>query len=306
MTLIPFIFIPFAIHPSPSQLASDIEAKLVKERLRMAALQPSLVSEFRHGLDGASKYAAKLRTVVDKAAADESRAPILIFGEPGLMKPSVASVVHYKSAQRDRPVIRIDAGQPVLKLLFGDKEKRKQHAARAAALTVMEAAEEKRIRARDAAAAASKNGKGGGEEVYVVAADANILEEEALEAAEGVEQVEEEAEEGLLYWLGNGTLILNDAHLLDATVQPRVRELLLDRHPEAPRIILASDKPLPWIAETGTVEITVPPLRLRPADISAISKHFLAALSMNRNDKAKYVLTPAAERRLRAYSWVSN
>ena len=77
----------------------------------------------------------------------------------------------------------------------------------------------------------------------------------------------------------------------------------MDRRPDAPRVILTSERALPWLVGTGTVEIRVPPLRLRPADIADYQKYFLKLLSQGRPDGAQFVLTPSAERRLLAYRW---
>ena len=135
--------------------------------------------------------------------------------------------------------------------------------------------------------------------------DARRLPVAALTAEEEAEAEAEEEDElvnpGLLYWLRDGTLVINDAHKLHGSVASRVRMLLLDRRPEAPRVILTSERALPWLAGTDTVEIKIPPLRLRPADIADYKKYFLGQLSSGRDDGARLELTEAASRRLLAY-----
>ena len=104
------------------QLSADIQASLEDERTRMSALLPYLVSAPRRGLLGSSKYAVRLQQAVNKAAADESRAPVLIFGEAGLEKARLAALVHFSGPARERPVVRVESSQPIVDLLWGEED----------------------------------------------------------------------------------------------------------------------------------------------------------------------------------------
>lgn len=72
-------------------------------------LAPYLVGRARRGVVGGSRYAVALREAVREAARDPDRRPVLIHGEPGLEKDNLAALIHYGSADRRQPMIRLDA-----------------------------------------------------------------------------------------------------------------------------------------------------------------------------------------------------
>jgi NAD-dependent dihydropyrimidine dehydrogenase PreA subunit len=72
-------------------------------------LAPYLVGRTRRGVVGGSRYAVALREAVREAARDAQRRPVLIHGEPGLEKDNLAALIHYSSADRRQPMIRLDA-----------------------------------------------------------------------------------------------------------------------------------------------------------------------------------------------------
>ncbi len=72
-------------------------------------LAPYLVAQTRRGIVGSSRYAKSLREAVRQAAADPSRQPVLLMGEPGLEKDNLAALIHFGSAERRLPLIRLDA-----------------------------------------------------------------------------------------------------------------------------------------------------------------------------------------------------
>ena len=72
-------------------------------------LAPYLVAQTRRGIVGSSSYAKSLREAVRQAAADPSRQPVLLMGEPGLEKDNLAALIHFGSAERRLPLIRLDA-----------------------------------------------------------------------------------------------------------------------------------------------------------------------------------------------------
>lgn len=96
-----------------------IAAQLAFEQERQVALRPYLVPKVKQGIVGTSRYAVRLRQSIKKATLD--RQPVLIFGEPGLGKDNIAALIHFGSADRKQPLIKIncDTLQPNGAELFG-------------------------------------------------------------------------------------------------------------------------------------------------------------------------------------------
>ncbi len=91
------------------QLAAElaqVTSQLAFEQERQTALRPYLVPKVRRGIIGSSRYAMRLRQDIKKATID--RAPALIFGEPGLGKDNIAALIHFGSADRKQPLIKIN------------------------------------------------------------------------------------------------------------------------------------------------------------------------------------------------------
>ncbi|KAL6765626.1 sigma-54 interaction domain family [Haematococcus lacustris] len=76
-------------------------------RARGRALLPYLVPAPKQGVVGSSTYSDRLRKQVVAAARDPRRAPLLVFGEPGVGKCNLAALVHYGSAARNTPLVRL-------------------------------------------------------------------------------------------------------------------------------------------------------------------------------------------------------
>ena len=90
-------------------LASELDAlaaQLAFEREQQVALRPYLVPRVRQGVVGTSRYAVRLRQALKKASSDRRAA--LIFGEPGLGKDNIAALVHFGSADRKQPLIKVN------------------------------------------------------------------------------------------------------------------------------------------------------------------------------------------------------
>ena len=70
---------------------------------------------------GSSKAASRLRRAVTAAAADATRRPVLVSGEPGLKKCHVGAMVHYTSIDSNRPLLKVDceATHDLEAVLFG-------------------------------------------------------------------------------------------------------------------------------------------------------------------------------------------
>ncbi|MFP4652845.1 MAG: sigma 54-interacting transcriptional regulator [Phormidium sp.] len=245
-------------HPEISQLFSQelaaevdrLSAQLSYERDRQSELRPYLVNRIRRGIIGNSRYAVRLRQKIKQAA--KTRDSVLIFGEPGLEKDNIASLIHYGSPQRREPMIQLTSGllQTSGAELFG------------------------RV-----------NGK-----------------------------------PGLLEWLGDGTLVLNNVQDLPKELRPQIAQLLktqtyqpVSRDPQQTpvsrscqaRIILISERAAPEFTDCIDQSIKVPPVRVRKTDIKALLDYNLSLCCRSRGIP-KPNITPEAVRRLQAYDFPNN
>ena len=80
----------------------------MQEQDRYERLAPYRVVKTRRGVLGSSRYACKLRQELREAAKDQARRPVLVMGEPGLEKDNLAALIHFGSADRRQPLVRID------------------------------------------------------------------------------------------------------------------------------------------------------------------------------------------------------
>ncbi|MGF1514494.1 MAG: sigma 54-interacting transcriptional regulator [Elainellaceae cyanobacterium] len=125
---------------------------------------------------------------------------------------------------------------------------------------------------------------------------------------------------GLLEWIGEGTLMLNNVQDLPQRLMPVLVELLdtgqyrpLSRSDEPPtlrncraRIILTAERTLPQLeGQLMGHTIKVPPLRVRKADIAAQVQYYQSLLCRARNIE-KSTLDPRALRRLQSYDFPGN
>lgn len=239
-----------AFSPQLGQELAQLSAKLTYEQERQAALRPYLVSRAKRGIIGKSRYAVRLRQQIKKAAED--RKTVLIFGEPGLGKDNTAALIHFGSAYRREPIIKIDCS------------------------TVQ-------------ASGAELFGRASGKP-------------------------------GLIEYLREGTLILNNIQELPRELMPTLAKLLETgtytpvSRPEDPpveprtceaHIIMVSEKSLPEIERRVTHLIKVPPLRVRKADISDQMDYYISLVCRSRGIPRPKV-TPEALRRLQAYDFPGN
>jgi transcriptional regulator with AAA-type ATPase domain/NAD-dependent dihydropyrimidine dehydrogenase PreA subunit len=94
------------------QLAAEVQTlseQLVFEQERQVILRPYLVSKAKRGVIGKSRYAIRLRSQIKQAS--ETRDSVLIFGEPGLEKDNIAALIHFGSAERRQPIIKVDCAK---------------------------------------------------------------------------------------------------------------------------------------------------------------------------------------------------
>ncbi|WP_066426687.1 sigma 54-interacting transcriptional regulator [Anabaena sp. 4-3] len=125
---------------------------------------------------------------------------------------------------------------------------------------------------------------------------------------------------GLLEWLGEGSLVLNNIQELPAELLPDVAQLLqtgtytpVTRPGEATaaprttqaRIMLVSEKAQSQIERCVGHIIKVPPLRLRKADIQAQVEYY-TSLYVRSRGLPKPHITPEALRRLQSYDFPGN
>ncbi|MGA7934559.1 MAG: sigma 54-interacting transcriptional regulator [Kovacikia sp.] len=128
--------------------------------------------------------------------------------------------------------------------------------------------------------------------------------------------------QGLIEWVGEGTLLLNNIQELPPDFQDKLVTLLetgeytpIERAGEAaatPRrcraqIMMTSEKMLPFLErkELVTHTIRVPPLRVRKADIAAQVEYYLSLVCRTRG-VSKPKVTPEALRRLQGYDFPGN
>jgi transcriptional regulator with AAA-type ATPase domain/NAD-dependent dihydropyrimidine dehydrogenase PreA subunit len=94
------------------QLASQVKElseQLQFEQERQITLRPYLVNKAKRGVIGKSRYATRLRSQIKQAA--QTHESVLIFGEPGLEKDNLATLIHFGSRDRRQPIIKIDCSK---------------------------------------------------------------------------------------------------------------------------------------------------------------------------------------------------
>ena len=235
------------------ELAAEVENladKLEFERERQVTLRPYLVSKAKRGVIGKSRYATRLRSQIKQAS--ETRESVLLFGEPGLEKDNLAALIHFGSAYRRQPIIKVDC-------------------------------------AKLQTSGAELFGRNGGKP-------------------------------GLIASLEEGTLVLNNIHLLPSeliepiatliktnkyTLITRLGEEATKPQTSRARIIAISEQTIPAIDSAIDSLIKVPPLRVRKADIEEQINYYLNLIGRNKCFK-KTKITLEAIRNLQSYDFPNN
>lgn len=235
------------------QLATEVKElseQLLFEQERQVTLRPYLVSKAKRGVIGKSRYATKLRSQIKQAA--QTRESVLIFGEPGLEKDNLAALIHFGSAYRRQPIIKVDCAKLQI-------------------------------------SGAELFGRSGGKP-------------------------------GLIASLQEGTLVLNNIHLLPKELLPAIANLvetnqytpitrpggeISEPQTNQARIILISEQTVPAIDSVVDNLIKVPPLRVRKADIDEQINYYLNLIGRNKCLR-KTKITPEAVRNLQAYDFPNN
>jgi transcriptional regulator with AAA-type ATPase domain/NAD-dependent dihydropyrimidine dehydrogenase PreA subunit len=235
------------------QLASQVKElseQLEFEQERQITLRPYLVSKVQRGVIGKSRYATRLRSQIKQAA--ETRESVVIFGEPGLEKDNLASLIHFSSADRRQPIIKVNC-------------------------------------AKLQTSGAELFGRSGGKP-------------------------------GLIASLQEGTLVLNNVHLLAEELKPAIANLLktnkytpiqrpggenAEPQRSEARIILISEQRIPAIDCVVANFIKVPPLRVRKVDLNEQINYYLSLIGRNKCLQ-RTQMTPEAVRNLQAYDFPNN
>lgn len=239
-----------AVSRQMAQEVAQLTSALSYEQERSVALRPYLVTKAQRGIVGTSRYAVRLREEIREAAAQPK--PVLIFGEPGLEKDNIAALIHFGSAKRREPIIKVDCN-----LLQ--------------------------------ASGADLFGRFGGKP-------------------------------GLLEWLGEGTLVLNNIQDAPKELLPELCDFLKKNtykpvsRSEEPnteprinqaRILIIGEKNQSKIERSVAQIIKVPPLRVRKTDIKAQVEYYIS-LYTKANGIRKPKVTPEAVRRLQSYDFPGN
>lgn len=233
-----------------AEQVKELSQQLLFEQERQLTLRPYLVSKARRGVIGKSRYAIRLRSQIKRAS--ETRESILIFGEPGLEKDNLAALIHFGSAYRREPIIKIDCS-------------------------------------KIQASGAELFGRSGGKP-------------------------------GLIEALGEGTLVLNNIHLLPKELFAAIAKLIetnrydlvtrseseqaTEKTSEA-RIIIISEQNIPQINSIVGQLIKAPPLRVRKADIEEQIKYYINLIGRDQSWR-KPALTTEALRNLQSYDFPNN
>lgn len=124
---------------------------------------------------------------------------------------------------------------------------------------------------------------------------------------------------GLLYWIGRGTILLNNLEDISPELEEKLARVLetneyspIAREGEPPtperheaRIMMTSERVLPRLNPFIPHIIKVPPLRVRKADIAMQTEYYLSLLARSKGIK-KPTVTPEALRSLQRYDFPGN
>ncbi len=259
------------------------ELKIVLDRLSVQGKLASTVDYYAQrdaqdsGLDkivGESEPVRQLRhtiaTLLDSESRLSDRDPpaVLIVGETGTGKELVARALHFGGPRRTEPFVEINCG----------------------------------------------------------AMPAQLIEAELFGYEKGAFTDARARKAGLVETAENGTVFLDEIGEAELSTQVKLLKLLEEKRMRRlgglrelqvhARVISATNRPLEQMVREGTfradlffrlriVEIRVPPLRERGADITVLAEHFLQ-LHGQRYRKTGLVLGPDARQALLQYGWPGN
>ena len=163
-------------------------------------------------------------------------------------------------------------------------------------------------------------------EINCASIPANLLEAELFGYERGAFTDAKERKPGLVEAAQSGTLFLDEIAEIDVAVQVKLLKLLEEKRLRRlggireqqvnVRIVAATNRNIEAMVRDGTfradlyyrlriVQVTVPPLRERGADILLLARHFVAAQGA-RYGRAGLCLAPDAERVLHHHQWPGN
>ncbi len=242
------------------------EEALQRTRREIARLGASTASGERWGLVGVSEGMAQVCEILERVAVND--VPVVITGESGTGKELVARAIHRASGRADSPYLSLNCG----------------------------------------------------------AIPEGLLESELFGHVAGAFTGATHAREGLFVQANGGTLFMDEIadmpprmqlDLLRVLQERRVRPVgSAEERPIDVRLVAASQRPLRELVAEGqlredlyyrlaVVEIDLPPLRARRADIPLLCDHFLTRISNERGEPKKS-LSRAAVRRLGAHDFPGN
>jgi two-component system response regulator HydG len=221
------------------------------------------------GLDdliGQSTAMTEVRDLIGRVAASD--ATVLITGESGTGKEVVARAIHRRSRRAERPFVAINCA----------------------------------------------------------AMPETLLESELFGHTKGAFTDAKASQEGLFARAEGGTILLDEIGDMPLSLQPKLLRVLEERtvrpiggREEAPidvRVLASTNHDLESAIEEGrfredlfyrinVVQVALPPLRARAADILPLAHHFVAALAQREKREVDGISRGAAERML-AYPWPGN
>jgi two-component system response regulator HydG len=153
-----------------------------------------------------------------------------------------------------------------------------------------------------------------------------LLESELFGHARGAFTDAKEARTGLFVQARGGTILLDEVGDMPASIQPKILRVLQERKVRPlgsagevsvdVRVIAATNRDLEGAVEErrfredlyfrlNVIQVSLPPLRSRAADVLPLTQHFLEAFARRAN-KPVSGIAPAVAERLMAYSWPGN
>jgi serine/threonine-protein kinase PknK len=258
-----------ALREANEHLEQRLQGKteaLQRTQREIARLQPLSAAGDRWGLVGASDGMRRVYEVLDRVAVNE--VPVVITGESGTGKELVARAIHRGGPRAEGPYVSLNCG----------------------------------------------------------AIPEGLLESELFGHVAGAFTGATHAREGLFAQADGGTLFLDEIADMPARMQLDLLRVLQERRvrpvgsaveqPVDVRLVTASKRPLRSLIEQGTlredlyyrlavVELELPPLRARRADIPLLCDHFLERIAEERGEPKKR-LSRGAIQRLSAHDFPGN
>ena len=290
--------------------AQQAEQQLAYEKARQQALLPYRVTRVVRGVVGSSRYAIRLRSDI-RAATHLEKTPL---EKTPLEKMPLEKMPLEKNSLEKTPSGKTERLKPIL--IFGEPGLGKDNLAALIHFGSVNKAKP------------------------MIQVNCDELRSQDLFG----KRSSRKDSPGLLDWLEDGTLLLNNIQDLDPALKPAILQLVEtgryqravtaddlaaddltaddlsendlaaeDVEGEASEsqrrskawILMVSEKAMPGFTRCANQQIKVPPLRVRKADIEAQIKYFVQ-LSCRRRGLCKQQITSAALRRLQSYDFPGN